>query len=143
MDFMDEWISAARGIDPYEVLKETMTHFHSDIIELNQEQLSEGTKSTSKRLSPYSEPYKKFRRKLGLQTANKDLKVTGAFWDAMYANPTKLYTIVGSRDYKEKYLEAMEGSEIFGLTEESLNDLFFKRGAADYFVNLYLQKLDL
>jgi hypothetical protein len=142
MGLLDEWINAVKSVDPFEVLKETMLHFHAEIIELNQEQLDKGEKSTGERLSPYSTPYKKYvRQRLGLQTTNKDLNVTGKFRDDMYANPTQLYTIVGSRDFKEKFLEKMEGKEIFGLNEKNLNYLFFELGALDYFVNLYTQKV--
>ena len=36
MGLLDEWINAVKSVDPFEVLKETMLHFHAEITELNQ-----------------------------------------------------------------------------------------------------------
>lgn len=141
MDLFKEWISAVKSVDPFEVLREVLKEHHADIIELNQLQLDKGIKADGTRLSPYSEPYKKLRRRMGLQAANKDLKFTGDFRDAMYANPTKDYTIIGSRDFKEKFLEKMEGNEIQGLTDESIESLLWDYGVAEDFTNKYIAKI--
>jgi hypothetical protein len=135
------WENAIQKVDPYEVLKRVLISHHVDIIELNQEQLGKGIKSTGERLAPYSPAYAKIRAKKGLQTANTDFKVKGDFWDGIYANPSKLETIIGSRDFKEKFLEKRDGKDVFSLTPESIEKLLWERGVADDFITEYTNAL--
>lgn len=143
MEELEAWVQAVERTDPYEVLQKVMNAHRNDIIELNREQLSRGIKSTGERLSPYrSELYKKKRQRAGLQTKDKDLKFTGTLWGQMYSLAFEKFTEVGSKDKKEIWVEGMEGTEIWGLTDESIDKLLFDYGALQDFIDLYIQQIN-
>ena len=139
--WIHSWENAIQKVDPYEVLRLVLIAHHTDIIELNQEQLDKGLKSDVSQLKPYTSPYAKKRKKWGLKTSPTDFKVTGEFQDDMYANSLKYETIVGSRDFKTKYLENRDSNKIFALTKENIDKLLWEKGVADDFASLYTKTL--
>ena len=142
---MDAWLlswkQAVNKVDPFMVLAEVLTKHHVDIIDLNQEQLDQGIKSTGDRLTDYSDIWARIRKKKGLQVSNKDLKFTGKLRNKMYVSPYKMYTEIGSKDPKAGEVEDMNSNDIWSLTPENMDKLLWERGVADDFITLYTSKL--
>ena len=144
-EILDQWIGAFQEIKSSVVLKDILNAHHVDIIDLNQEQLKKGIKSTDGRLSPYSTSYAKRKRKPRIP---KTLYDTGDFYDNIYSSSVDLYTIVGSKDSKAKYIEAQEAyksgdspDDIYGLTDENLDILLYEYHVFDEFADQYVSKL--
>ena len=95
------------------------------LIKMNQEQLSKGEKTDSKKIGRYtSRPYIKKRRQMGLQTAYVDLNINQKMYKSIDIFVTSKQTEFFSRVPYAKYLVeryATKKAHIYGLTKDSLN----------------------
>ena len=100
------------------------------IVELNKDQLNSGFNSKKQRLKLYASLRYALRKnamnsKPGLW--NPDLKVSGKFQDKIKAKPTRIRIRVESTDSKAKHLEEKYSSDIYGLSDENLNEYIEKK----------------
>jgi hypothetical protein len=99
----------------------------NSIVDLNTSQLELGLTSEGNSIEPeYFDPeYTKYKKAIGKKApgATPDLKLTGDFHSGFYAKKTQDWIEIHSTDYKEKQLRAKYSDEIFGLTQNNLNEL--------------------
>jgi hypothetical protein len=101
-----------------------------DIEALNKLQLSKGLRSDEKSLPSYKKSYLKTRRKYGRPLAPMDLNLKGDFYEKFFSIYVASYMNIGSKDPKTGVLEGRFSSNIFGLSDESLNKLLWEMGVA-------------
>lgn len=110
--------------DIYKVIGETFREEQDIVIDLNTEdQLFErGIDSNDESLGRYS-PTTIFLKKLeGQPTDRVTLKDTGSFYEGWFIRVERDRVIFSSRDSKTNELVDRYGADIFGLTEENLED---------------------
>ena len=116
-----------QSIDVWELLKPILEKHFGFIEELNREQLSEGLQADGSAMPDYQyEEYAVFKDKF-VPTykiyPTTDLRYSGSFYEKIEAQ-FNLYGIeIQSFDSKAAELEAKYGSQIYGLTEKSMNRL--------------------
>lgn len=98
------------------------------LVSLNQEQLLKGQKSDGSRTekykddgSAYNPNYYFAKAKKGGGDANpfRDYFNSGEFFSEMFAKSENGLVYFGSNDSKTRFLDAVEGVEMFGLTEDN------------------------
>lgn len=104
--------------------KKTLEDLSPEVLALNRQQMNRGETSTGDTLtyqgrSEYSPSY---ARKKG-RSRPIDLNNTGAFQTAMVTTITQTEIQVDSNDSKRDKLVDASGAAIFGLSDESLNEL--------------------
>ena len=130
--------------DAFEGAKET-------IEQLNREQLEKGIKSTGEELGDYVGYYREVRVKQGLQVDYVDLKVTGKFYNSIYAKREGNEYEIFSTDTASKVQSLIYGGnrvrkggfgeEIFGLTNE--NKLTVKGLTRDTLIEIIEQVMNI
>jgi len=121
------------------------------IEQLNREQLEKGIKSTGEELGDYVGYYREVRVKQGLQVDYVDLKVTGKFYNSIYAKREGNEYEIFSTDTESKVQALIYGGngvrkggfgeEIFGLTDE--NKLTVKGLTRDTLIEIIEQVMNI
>lgn len=121
------------------------------IEQLNREQLEKGIKSTGEELGDYVGYYREVRVKKGLQVDYVDLKVTGKFYNSIYAKREGNEYEIFSTDTDSKVQALIYGGngvrkggfgeEIFGLTDE--NKLTVKGLMRDTLIEIIEQVMNI
>jgi len=102
------------------------------LLQLNKQQLFEGTDAKGRPLGDYVNAA--YVQRKGRDTV--DLNLTGDFYAGFFIETKEFPVVFGSRDYKSKWLTKRYGQEIFGLDQASLNVYIqgsFKKRFAAYF----------
>ena len=97
-----------------------------EILDANTSQLSKGKYADGDNMPNYSSvDYAQFKAVIGSQAplGVTDLKLSGDFYGGFYLKVDRGGYEIGSTDSKEKKLQGIYGAEIFGLTDESKNNL--------------------
>ena len=120
-----------RGIDSWEILIPIIQKNLHYIERLNKEQLQKGIRSTGRALpshskSPMSEIYVDSKIERGVYDQSIypawNLYNTGSFYDQLKAKiEVNFGIIVESSDFKASFLEDEIGSDLYGLTPDSLS----------------------
>jgi hypothetical protein len=139
---LEDWIEEVNNIDLGEVIKESVLQFEDVILQMNKEQLDKGESSEGWHFSPYSAPYAKWRQKRGLQTANKDFKVTGEFRDDFYLLAFNKFYEVGSKNRKAEWLENKWSNDLYNLTDENKDRLLWEKGLADVIIDNFINRIN-
>lgn len=119
-----------------EVALDTVQQYASEIVEINKDQLGEGTRKDGSKIEPSyrSDSYKKMKHKMNARAGlgTPDLKLTGAFQDKMYmkvVNKAKGEFDISSKDKKREELRAKYGGvasrDIFGLSAKGRELLIY------------------
>ena len=121
------------------------------IEQLNREQLEKGIKSTGEELGDYVGYYREVRVQQGLQVDYVDLKVTGKFYNSIYAKREGNEYEIFSTDTASKVQALIYGGngvrkggfgeEIFGLTDE--NKLTVKGLIRDTLIEIIEQVMNI
>jgi len=121
------------------------------IEQLNREQLEKGIKSTGEELGDYVGYYREVRVQQGLQVDYVDLKVTGKFYNSIYAKREGNEYEIFSTDTASKVQALIYGGngvrkggfgeEIFGLTDE--NKLTVKGLTRDTLIEIIEQVMNI
>lgn len=90
---------------------------HEQIVELNLEQLDEGTKSDGNYLPPYAATTIRYKKERSQQYSVMNLKDTNAFRSKFYLSLSGNQYSINSSDIKTSELTDNYSSEIFGLTD--------------------------
>jgi hypothetical protein len=113
----------SRRLKTFDLLQEVqdaVADTSSDIITLNQGQMSLGVRSDGTEITPtYSDLTIMLKDEKGQETRWVTLHDTGAFWSDMFVDVGNNSYEVGSADAKAAKLEKKYGKKIFGLTKES------------------------
>jgi len=113
-----------KAVQRLDIMKAVNQSFKSDkvqeeVIKVNQSQLfDKGELATGKKLSKYSEPYKKLRRKNGLRVDIKQHYFSGNMFNDMYAKASGYGLEIGSTASYTKYLEG--GGDNFGVQKSNI-----------------------
>lgn len=112
--------------------------FSHEVAQLIQKQLEQGISKSGKPIKnlqtgsdKYSQAYGRYRQELGLQIKHFDIKVTGDWWNSIGIGDVNLtvFEILAEQGEKNDNLNELFGSQLLGLTSESLsqliNDFFF------------------
>jgi hypothetical protein len=123
-------------VDTDKIWKDSINELKTQIISMNQNQLLAGFDAKGMKLPPYSSPY---ARRKGKPIQPKTLKDKGSFHKGFYALAFDEFVEIGSRDWKESFLESKWGN-IHGLTDENLQELIimFKPIYTRNFINAIL-----
>jgi len=125
MSLFEKW----RKLDFNEIFnkaaKSAFNKYKKVTIELNQAQLDKGLNRKGKKLSPYSDKYKKVRQKAGLQTSKKDLKFNGDFRRDFYSIAFDTFVEWGS---KHRLADILEGQypNIYGIPKKDMPEFIEK-----------------
>lgn len=93
-------------------------------VDLNLSQLLAGRDSNGEMLfPPYSEPYARYKDLLGMPSDRVTLKLSGDFHNSFFMNADKWPVFFDATDPKTDKLKQNYGGEIFGLDQQSLEDL--------------------
>ena len=108
-----------------EVVKSIVEENSNEIIELNTEKqlFDQGIGSDGRRLEPpYSNPYKKLKKKLGQPTNRVTLRLEGDFYKSFEVIIGKEQFRINATDFKTKFLLKRYGQKIFGLTGSNVTE---------------------
>ncbi len=109
-----------KSFDLLQEVQDAVADTSSDIITLNQGQMSLGVRSDGTEITPtYSDLTIMLKDEKGQETGWVTLHDTGAFWSDMFVDVGNNSYEVGSADAKAAKLEKKYGKRIFGLTKES------------------------
>lgn len=114
-----------KSIKAWQLMIPILEETAPQIIQKNQDQLSDGKKSDESVTKKYSAPYLKYKQTLSTYKAPDglaDLRKTGDAYKGMYAKPNNKGVKVGTNN-KEKILEGRDGKKIWGLNAESKKEL--------------------
>jgi hypothetical protein len=101
-------------------VQEAVIETSSDMITLNQGQMSLGVRSDGTEITPtYSDLTIMLKDEKGQETRWVTLRDTGSFWNDMFVDVGNNSYEMGSADAKATSLEKKYGKKIFGLTKES------------------------
>ena len=96
-------------------------------VELQQDQMLEGKRSTGRWIGDYSSTSKYFRKRLGRQTNYVDLYITGRYQGNLFVSISgNKYGFDSNVNYA-KDIEKRYGTDIFGLTSESRRILWVEQ----------------
>lgn len=116
-------------IKPNELVKDAVLMTGDKAIEINQSQLYDQSEDRKQRkLQDYSDAdYARYKQTLNplLALGSPDLKETGAFYDAFYAEVSGQKITLNSTDFKTDRLVKKYGEDIFGLNPDNL--VFYAR----------------
>lgn len=108
-----------RALNLMDQVVESLEATGPDAVKLNQGQLWKGTDSKNEQLQPYrSATYAAMKAQMNPNMVT-DLKLTGSFWGAMYAQVRSGLLEFWSKNEKTASLTKKYGTDIFGLTPES------------------------
>lgn len=103
---------------------EVMKSNEKEIIELQQDQMSEGIRGDGKFTQTYKSDYYVSKFKQGSKSKPKrDYKLTGDFYDGMFTAERNDVLLIGSLDDKSRFLEPQEDNKLFGIAEQSRDEL--------------------
>jgi hypothetical protein len=108
-----------------EVVRSIVEENSNEIIELNTEKqlFDQGIGSDGRRLEPpYSNPYKKLKKKLGQPTNRVTLRLEGDFYKSFEVIIGKEQFRINATDFKTKFLLKRYGQKIFGLTGSNVTE---------------------
>lgn len=114
------------SIRPWDMLKPIIEESSSRIIELNQDQMSQGKKSDGANTRQYSPKYLQYKVKLPTYKASPyaDFLKTGEFRNNMYVKVLDEGIEIGSTSTeKEAELEERDGKNIYGLSSTAKLEL--------------------
>lgn len=106
------------------LIVEFLEYYVPELIDLNTQQLKEGYLADGERTWEYaSEDYAKLKRSLGsISGDHADLKLTGDFHDAFFADVNKDRIVIDSKDEKRGKLVFKYTQEIFGIERDRLDE---------------------
>lgn len=108
------------GFELLQEVQDAVIDTSSDIITLNQGQMSLGVRADGSEITPsYSDVTIAIKEEKGQETRWVTLHDTGEFWSNMFVDVGNDSYEVGSADAKTAKLEKKYGNKIFGLTKES------------------------
>lgn len=112
-----------KGFELMHEVQEAIIETSSDMIVLNQGQMSLGKRSDGTEITPtYSDLTIMLKDEKGQESRWVTLKDTGSFWSDMFVDVGNGSYEVGSSDAKAQSLEKKYGKKIFGLTKESKSE---------------------
>jgi len=128
-----EYYRRIASIDREALIRDVFDEVKPEIIKYNKEQLSKGLDSKNESLGDYGGYYREYRGELGLQVDHVDLKVTGKFYETIYARLEGEEIEIFSSDVASKVQAIIYGGEgvreggfgenIFGLIDENKNKI--------------------
>jgi len=107
-----------------EVVRSIVEKNSNEIIELNTEKqlFDKGIGSDGKSLEPpYSNPYKKLKKKLGQPTDRVTLRLDGDFYKSFEVVIGNEQFRINATDFKTKFLLKRYGKQVLGLTNSSVS----------------------
>lgn len=112
-----------KGFELLHEAQEAIIETSSDMIVLNQGQMSLGKRSDGTDITPtYSDLTIMLKDEKGQESRWVTLKDTGTFWSDMFVDVGNNSYEMGSVDAKTAKLEKKYGKKIFGLTKESKSE---------------------
>lgn len=112
-----------KGFDIHQEVQEAVIETSTDMIVLNQGQMSLGKRSDGTEITPtYSDLTIMLKDEKGQESRWVTLKDTGNFWGDMFVDVGNNSYELGSADAKAASLEKKYGKKIFGLTKESKSE---------------------
>lgn len=112
-----------KGFELLHEVQEAIIETSSDMIVLNQGQMSLGKRADGTEITPtYSDLTIMLKDEKGQESRWVTLKDTGSFWGDMFVDVGNSSYEMGSADAKTAKLEKKYGKKVFGLTKESKSE---------------------
>lgn len=112
-----------KGFDLLAELQEAVIETSSDIITLNQGQMSLGKRADGSEITPsYSDLTIMLKDEKGQESRWVTLRDKGSFWGDMFVDVNANSYSLSSADEKTEKLRKKYGDKIFGLTKESKSE---------------------
>lgn len=109
-----------KNINVEQLVLDILKDNEREVVEKNKEQLLQGEDAKGSFLKEYaSNSYANYKQKLN-PLGVTDLRLTGAFYEGFFLSANKFPAYIFSKDEKTRKLAGQYGSDIFGLTKESL-----------------------
>lgn len=121
---LNKWISVLGNTDRY--FREAIVEHREEILDLNVAQLRSGKDSLGELLDEYaSDAYAQFKQAIGSQAplGIPDLILEGDFTEGFILKGDGMEFFITSTDEKKDRLRDKYGEDIFGLAEESLEEI--------------------
>lgn len=115
-----------KRINPESLAIKILKELSPEIIDLNTSQLSKGVDATGDSLPEYSsDEYYSAKRAQGIATAGRkyNLYLSGDFYSGFDVEFKGADAIIDSKDDKTGYLVALTTPDIFGLTDENMDEV--------------------
>lgn len=120
-----EFANLVKNLNIDKLVDEVIEQNIPELLDLNTGQLSVGKNSEGQKVGEYStDLYADFKKAIGSQapSGDVDLKVSGDFFEGFKALIKPKVIEIFSDDEKAEGLEERYGSEIYGLTDENLDE---------------------
>lgn len=122
---LKELRNRAKKLDLNEIASKVIATHKAELIDFNTSQLQRGVDSKDSKLSDYeSEVYYEFKASQGLATAGRTYNffVTGSFYEGFVVKESGNDFRIDSTDEKRGFLVSISSEDIFGLTDENLDE---------------------